>query len=79
MNTNQVINQILTEEQKKTINKAIETLTPMYEKAVNGPIRQSEIDRLWWTYSGCFIENRGGEEELNNILNLNIRYWSSFK
>ena len=79
MNTNQVINQILTEKQKNAINKAIATLTPIYEKAVNRPISQSEIDRLWWTYSGCFIENRGGEEELNNILNLNIRYWSSFK
>ena len=79
MNTNQVINQILTEEQKNAITKAIATLTPIYEKAVNRPIRQSEIDRLWWTYSGCFMENRGGEEELNNILNLNIRYWSSFK
>ena len=79
MNTNQVINQILTEEQKNAINKAIATLTPIYEKAVNRPIRQSEIDSLWWTYSGCFMENRGGEEELNNILNLNIRYWSSFK
>ncbi len=79
MNTNQVINQILTEKQKNAINKAIATLTPIYEKAVNRPIHQSEIDRLWWTYSGCFMENRGGEEELNNILNLNIRYWSSFK
>ena len=58
-----VINQILTEEQKAIINKAIETLTPIYEKAINRPIQQSEIDRLHWAYSGCFIENRGGEEE----------------
>lgn len=79
MNTNQVINQILTEEQKNAINKAIATLTPIYEKAVNRPISQSEIDRLWWTYSGCFMENRGGEEEMNEILNDNIRYWSNFK
>ena len=35
MNTNQVINQILTEKQKNAINKAIATLTPIYEKAVN--------------------------------------------
>ena len=41
-----VINQILTEEQKAIINKAIETLTPIYEKAINRPIHQSEIDRL---------------------------------
>ena len=74
-----VINQILTEEQNAIINKAIETLTPIYEKAINRPIQQSEIDRLHWAYSGCFIENRGGEEELNEILNANIRYWSNYK
>ena len=79
MNNNRVVNQNLTKKQKTAINKAIETLTPIYEKAVNRPIQQSEIDRLYWTYSGCFMKSRGSEEELNNILNANIRYWSNYK
>ena len=79
MNDIHIINQSLTEEQKAVINKAIETLTPIYEGAMQRSIRQSEIDRLYWTYSGCFMNNRGGEEELNNILNTNMRYWSNYK
>ena len=70
--------QYLTDEQENLILNAIEKFTPIYEKAMHRKIRQYEIDLLWYTYSGCFMPNRGGEKELNEILNNNIKYWSNY-
>ncbi len=74
-----VITQYLTEEQEQLIEQAIQKLTPIYEKAMNRKIQQDEINLLWAAYSGCFVKYRGGEAEMNEILNSNIQHWSNYK
>lgn len=73
-----VITQYLSDEQVQLIEQAIQKLTPIYEKAMNRKILQSEIDLLWATYSGCFMKYRGGETEMNEILDSNIKHWSNY-
>ena len=46
---------------------------------MNRKIQQDEINLLWATYSGCFMPYRGGETEMNEILNSNIEHWSNYK
>ena len=74
-----IIKQGLTKKEIEMIEKAIEKLTPVYEKAMGRAIQQDEIDLAWATYSGCFMPYRGGEQEMNEILNSNIKYWSNYK
>lgn len=74
-----VITQYLSDEQVNLIEQAIQKLTPIYEKAMNRKIQQDEINLLWATYSGCFMPYRGGETEMNEILNSNIEHWSNYK
>ena len=73
-----IITQYLTDEQVQLIENAIAKLTPIYEKAMGREIQPDEISLLWATYSGCFMKYRGGEEEMNEILNSNIKHWSNY-
>ena len=52
-----IIKQNLTKKEIEIIEKAIEKLTPVYEKAMGRAIRQDEIDLAWAHIQGalCLI------------------------